>query len=144
MAMITCKSVDELDVAATRLLVDNSGKRLFAIYGRMGAGKTTLIKALCNQLETIDLVNSPTFAIVNEYRTERDESLYHFDFYRIKNETEAFHIGLEEYLYSGDYCFIEWPEKIERLLPDEVITVTITVNENDKSRMIEWKKGKDN
>ncbi|MCF8301697.1 MAG: tRNA (adenosine(37)-N6)-threonylcarbamoyltransferase complex ATPase subunit type 1 TsaE [Bacteroidales bacterium] len=142
--MHRCHSVEELDKAATHLLEDNPGKRVFAIYGNMGAGKTTLIKALCRYLQAVDVINSPTFAIVNEYKTQADDSLFHFDFYRIKNEKEALSIGFDEYIYSGAYCFMEWPEKIEALLPEDTVIVKIEVDERDYSRLISWEQGLDN
>ncbi len=109
---------------------------IFAFYGKMGAGKTTFIKAICEELGAVDYVTSPTFAIINEYTCKSDNIIYHFDFYRIKNLEEAFDLGYEDYFYSNRYCFIEWPEMVETLLPEETIKVEITVEE-DGSRMIE-------
>src|SRR5512137_625039 len=104
--------------AAVRELLKLSGQsRLFAFYGPMGSGKTTIIKAICESLGAVDLVSSPSFTIVNEYRTSDGESLYHIDFYRIKKQDEVFDSGIEEYLSAGSYCFMEWPEVIEELLP---------------------------
>lgn len=99
--------------------------RCFAFYGKMGAGKTTFVKALCEQLGVEDAVTSPTFAIVNEYEAANSCPIYHFDFYRIKKLSEAYDIGCDEYFYSGHPCFIEWPELIEELLPEETINVSI-------------------
>jgi len=99
--------------------------RIFAFYGAMGAGKTTFIKALCKELGSADYVTSPSFALINEYSTNDGSVIYHFDFYRIKKLEEAFDLGYEDYIYSGNYCFIEWPEMIESLLPEGVIKVRI-------------------
>ena len=128
-------TLDEIrDVA--RQFVDAMGEnRIFAFYGGMGAGKTTFIKAVCEELGVEDVVNSPTFAIVNEYLDGEGNPVYHFDFYRIKSEREVFDIGFDEYLDSGNLCFIEWPELVEKFLPDETIRVSIT-EENDGIRTI--------
>ena len=104
-------------------------RKVFAFYGKMGAGKTTFIKAICEALGVEDVVTSPTFAIVNEYKAPSG-SVYHFDFYRIKNLREAYDIGCEEYFYSGQPCFIEWPELIEELLPEDAVRVNIEVHDN--------------
>jgi len=112
-------SLDEIDLVAKEL-IDACGKnKKLYFYGPMGAGKTTLIKALCKQLEVQDTISSPTFSIVNEYLSQNGNPIYHFDFYRIKNIQEAFDLGYEEYLYDTNYCFVEWPEKIESLIPNE-------------------------
>ena len=132
------------EVAATDILDKCGDRRVFAFNGKMGAGKTTFIKCLCEAMGTEDIVNSPTFAIVNVYEVNANllpdelkvESLkfkgevYHFDCYRIKDIREALDMGTEEYLYSGNYCFIEWAEMIEPLLPDDLVTVNIEVLEN--------------
>ena len=118
------------EVAATDILDKCDDRRVFAFNGTMGAGKTTFIKQLCEAMGTEDIVNSPTFAIVNVYEVERKEEVYHFDCYRIKDIREAMDMGTEEYLYSGNYCFIEWAEMIEPLLPDDLVTVDIEVLEN--------------
>ena len=129
------------EVAATDILEKCGDRRVFAFNGNMGAGKTTFIKCLCEAMGTEDVVNSPTFAIVNVYEVEamrrKDEKargerqeVYHFDCYRIKDLREAMDMGTEEYLYSGNYCFIEWAEMIEPLLPDDLVTVEIEVLEN--------------
>jgi tRNA threonylcarbamoyladenosine biosynthesis protein TsaE len=132
---IIVKSEADLLPAAGQLIAANPSGRVFAFYGHMGAGKTTFIKALCQVLGVKDIVQSPTFSIINEYKTEVGESIYHFDFYRIKNTAEVFDIGYEDYLYSGCYCFMEWPELIEALLPHDTIQVRIS-GEND--RLIEF------
>ena len=106
------------------------------ISGFLGAGKTTFIKAICEELGVEDVINSPTFAIVNEYRSATGELIYHFDFYRINDIREAYDFGYEEYFFSGDLCLVEWPEKIEQLLPENVMTVRITVD-SDTARTFE-------
>jgi tRNA threonylcarbamoyladenosine biosynthesis protein TsaE len=122
---------------AARQLLDAFGsRRVFAFYGSMGAGKTTFIKAICRELGSLDNVTSPTFAIINEYTTSSDLLIYHFDFYRIKNLQEAYDLGYEDYFYSGHYCFIEWPEKIEELLPAEIVKVDIRAG-IDEQRLVE-------
>ena len=108
---------------------------IFAFYGKMGSGKTTFIKSLCEELGVEDTINSPTFAIVNEYEDREANTIFHFDFYRIKSLTEVYNMGYEEYFYSNAYCFIEWPELIEELLPEEHIRVDIS-EESDGSRTI--------
>lgn len=124
-------SVEELPAVARKLLETFPDDRFFAFYGKMGAGKTTLIKELCKALGVEDNVCSPTFAIVNEYsRTQHaDEPVYHFDFYRLKSVAEAYDIGYEEYFYSGCYCFTEWTEKVEELLPERYVRVEIEEQE---------------
>ncbi len=127
-------------VPATAMLGVYPEKRVYAFFGQMGAGKTTFIKQLCEEMGVTDVVNSPTFAIVNVYETDTqgafaDTGIYHFDCYRLKNIREALDLGAEEYLYSGNYCFIEWPEMIEALLPDDTVRVEIKVN-TDGSRTL--------
>ena len=124
---------------AARSFVDAMGQaRVFAFYGSMGAGKTTFIKAVCQELGVSDVITSPTFAIVNEYQSDTTGSLiYHFDFYRIEHLEEALDIGLFDYLDSGCLCIMEWPENIEALLPDDTLKVYIRVND-DLSRTISW------
>jgi len=123
-----------------RLLLNNfQNDRIFAFYGAMGAGKTTFIKAICHELGSNDYVTSPTFALINEYSTTEGSVIYHFDFYRIKKLEEAFDLGYEDYIYSGNYCFIEWPEMIEQLLPEGIVEVRI--KEGDKGvRLVEAQK----
>ncbi|HTD99303.1 MAG TPA: tRNA (adenosine(37)-N6)-threonylcarbamoyltransferase complex ATPase subunit type 1 TsaE [Mucilaginibacter sp.] len=126
------KSIDELKVAAEKLVAFGGSTKIFLFYGDMGAGKTTFIKSLCESLGTHDNITSPTFSIVNEY-AGAGSKIYHFDFYRLKNETEALDMGYEEYFYSGHYCFIEWPEKIAGLLPVHYIRIDIQVlNSNER------------
>src|ERR1700710_1617150 len=110
------KNLADLDTTASQIIAFADTQNIFLFYGDMGAGKTTLIRSLCKQLGTVDNVASPTFSIVNEYKAP-NKNIYHFDFYRLKTQTEALDMGFEEYLYSGNYCFIEWPEKIPDLLP---------------------------
>ena len=130
-------SLEEIDAVAKEFISATRGHDLFAFYGQMGAGKTTFTVALCKAWGVEDVVNSPTFAIVNEYCCADGETLYHFDFYRIKNIVEAMDIGVEDYFYSGSRCIMEWPENIEELLPDEVLRVYIEVNP-DLSRTVVW------
>ncbi len=110
------------------------GSRVFALYGAMGAGKTTFIKAVCRVLGVVDIVQSPTFSIINEYKTVTGDPVFHFDFYRIRKTEEVFDIGYEDYLYSGSYCFIEWPEMIENLLPEGTVRIRIS---GEQERYIE-------
>lgn len=125
------------EVSALELLKAAEPHRVFAFDGQMGAGKTTFIKKLCEEMGTIDVVNSPTFAIVNVYDVEQPYKgeVYHFDCYRLKDIREAMDFGAEEYLYSGNYCFIEWPEKIETLLPEDSVWVKIEPMENGDRRL---------
>ncbi|MEN0052941.1 MAG: tRNA (adenosine(37)-N6)-threonylcarbamoyltransferase complex ATPase subunit type 1 TsaE [Mucilaginibacter sp.] len=133
--LITIQSLAELPAAAEAIIAHASNNRIFLFYGDMGAGKTTLIKSLCSALGTSDTVTSPTFAIVNEYQMVNDK-IYHFDFYRLKNQTEALDMGYEEYFYAGAWCFIEWPEKIPDLLPLNYTRVSIAALA-DGSRQID-------
>ena len=135
MFSIKIKTLKDLEKSAAELINQFPGSRVFAFYGKMGAGKTTFIQALCKVLGSNDNVTSPTFALINEYQTPINGSIFHFDFYRIKNLEEAFDLGYEDYLYSGSYCFIEWPEKIESILPENLVEVKIEIAE-DESRMI--------
>jgi tRNA threonylcarbamoyladenosine biosynthesis protein TsaE len=124
------KNIDDLDLISEKL-IDQFKHKVVLFYGEMGNGKTTLIKQLCKKLGVSESTSSPTFSIVNEYKTDKNNTIYHFDFYRIKNESEVLDFGYEEYLYSGNYCFIEWPEKIPNMLPDDVVKVTINKDENN-------------
>ena len=132
---ITLKSIDKIDEAAREFIEGMGDNTIFAFYGKMGAGKTTFIKAICEALGVQDVINSPTFAIVNEYMAGNGEPIYHFDFYRIKKEQEVLGIGYEDYIYSDCLCFMEWPELIEDLLPEDAVKVTIEEQE-DGSRII--------
>jgi len=133
---LTCRSLDELGKVAEKIVSYAGDQKVWLFDGEMGAGKTTLIKSICDFFEVEDTVNSPTFSIVNEYQNPSQEVFYHFDFYRIKDEGEAMEIGAEEYFYSGHLCFIEWPSKIENLLPEEVLKIDISVIGKDQ-RLIE-------
>jgi tRNA threonylcarbamoyladenosine biosynthesis protein TsaE len=133
---ILIKNKRYLPSAARKLLEHAGESRIFAFYGSLGAGKTTIIKAVCELLGASGIASSPSFTLVNEYRTQTGESLYHIDFYRIKNISEVFDIGIEEYLYSGSYCFLEWPELAEEVLPEETIRLRIFVGKNEE-RIIE-------
>lgn len=128
-------TLDNISTAAKEFLDTIGDARVIAFYGSMGAGKTTFIKALCEQLGVNDVITSPTFAIVNEYTAGNGEPVYHFDFYRIKKIDEVYDMGYEDYFYSGNLCLIEWPELIEDLLPEDALRVTIAQNP-DNSRTI--------
>jgi len=136
MLRIVIKHKKYLPVAARRILEYTSGKKLLAFYGSMGAGKTTIIKAVCKILGAEDIVTSPTFTLVNEYRTTTGDVLYHIDFYRINKKEEALDLGIEEYFNSGSYCLMEWPELIGEILPPETIIIKITVD-NKEHRILE-------
>ncbi|MBR5850756.1 MAG: tRNA (adenosine(37)-N6)-threonylcarbamoyltransferase complex ATPase subunit type 1 TsaE [Alistipes sp.] len=127
MKKIHIDSEEQLKEVAEALIEALDGRTVVALRGEMGAGKTTLVRAVAEYLGVEDQVTSPTFALVNQYEGANGERLFHFDFYRIDDEREAFDLGYEEYFYSGDLCLVEWPEKIERLMPEEVVEVRITV-----------------
>ena len=129
-------SVEQLSEVSDYLMSMREETDVIAFYGSMGAGKTTLIKNLCHRMGVTDEVNSPTFAIVNEYVTEEGEPVYHFDFYRIKKLEEAYDIGYENYFYSGNLCLIEWPEMIESLMPEKYLRVEIRLGATDDERNI--------
>ncbi len=122
-------SLDSIDQVAQQFVAAMGNRRIFAFYGEMGAGKTTFIKAICEALGVVDMVNSPTFSIVNDYATDKGTHIYHFDFYRLKSSHEALDFGIEEYFASGAICFMEWPEMIETLLPDDTTKVRIALDE---------------
>ena len=134
---IIIKNTEDLDRAAGEFLKEIGDHKLIAFYAPMGAGKTTFTTALCKRLGVKDPVCSPTFTIINEYLAANGESIYHFDFYRITKNEEAIDIGLDDYLYSGNLCLMEWPENIENLLPEETLKVRIQVNP-DQSRRLFW------
>jgi tRNA threonylcarbamoyladenosine biosynthesis protein TsaE len=127
-------SLEEISDIADLILKEVSDKVLL-FYGEMGVGKTTLIKEIVKQLGVDDVVTSPTFSLVNEYQSRKGETIYHFDFYRIKNEEEAMDIGVDDYFYSNSYCLIEWPEKIKNLVPLNAVEIHLSINEN-KTRSI--------
>jgi tRNA threonylcarbamoyladenosine biosynthesis protein TsaE len=131
----SASSVADLSGISKQLISDFSVNRVILFYGEMGVGKTTLIKALCKELGVEEATNSPTFSIVNEYLTTLEKSIYHFDFYRIEDEDEVFDMGYEDYFYSNNYCFIEWPEKIRNLLPKNAVKVILELDE-DNNRLI--------
>lgn len=132
---IKIESLDKINDAAKAFIKIMGDHTIFAFRGEMGAGKTTFIKAVCEALGVDEVINSPTFAIVNEYGSANGELIYHFDFYRINSVEEAYDFGYEDYFYSGSLCFIEWPERIESLLPNNTINVHISVN-SDNSRIV--------
>lgn len=134
---IRIENLSSLQSAAEEFIKQIGERRIFAFYGKMGAGKTTFISAVCEALGVRDVINSPTFAIVNEYLSGSGELIYHFDFYRIKNIGEALDIGYYDYIDSGCLCFMEWPELIESLLPDDTVKVCIE-EEADGSRLIKF------
>lgn len=135
---LTIKSIETIRETAHDFITAIKGKgSCLAFYAPMGAGKTTFIKALCEELGVEDVITSPTFAIINEYTDGAGEPIYHFDFYRIKKLEEVYDMGCDDYFYSGSYCFMEWPELIEEALPDDVLRITITP-QDDGSRIIEF------
>ena len=115
-------SLSEVDEIA-KFIISNTTNKVLLFFGEMGVGKTTLIKEICKSLHSDDVISSPTFSLVNEYRTQDDDPIYHFDFYRIESEEEALDIGVEDYFYSGDWCLIEWPNNIENLLPLDAVEI---------------------
>ena len=129
-------NIEELSQVSDLLISLRDKSNIIAFYGNMGAGKTTLIKNLCAKLGVQDEVNSPTFALVNEYQTDTFDSVFHFDFYRIKSLEEVFDIGYEDYFYGGNLCLLEWPELIDPLMPEHFIKVEITLGDTDTSRKI--------
>ncbi|MBR1631948.1 MAG: tRNA (adenosine(37)-N6)-threonylcarbamoyltransferase complex ATPase subunit type 1 TsaE [Paludibacteraceae bacterium] len=133
---IQIPTTEALASAADQFISRIGDRRVFAFNGQMGAGKTTLIKAVCERLGVTDTVNSPTFAIVNVYASPRCGEIYHFDCYRLRNTAEAIDFGAEDYLYSGRLCFIEWPDRIAPLLPDDTVNVSISVDQQTGCRTI--------
>lgn len=138
MIELILESPEKLNHTAKEFLKILGDKKIVAFFGEMGAGKTTFIKAICKELNVLDGVSSPTFALVYEYRTNNTALIYHFDFYRINKASELFDLGYEDYFYSGNYCFIEWPEKAGHLIPSDALKVHITVlDDNKRSLKIE-------
>jgi len=128
---LTLENIDDVANQFLDYIKQNMSEiNCLAFYGKMGSGKTTFIKSLCKQLGVDETVTSPTFAIINEYKTSKDTEIYHFDFYRIEKIEEAYDFGYEDYFYSSNYCFIEWPELIEEILPEKFIKITIREMEN--------------
>ena len=139
MKQLTIDSLHELDLVADTLLASLDGRSVVALFAPMGAGKTTLISALMRRLGSEDVVTSPTFALVNQYYTAERKAVYHFDFYRINSLAEAFDMGYEEYFYSGDLCLVEWPERVEELLPEDTMVVKIDIlGENTRRFTIDY------
>ena len=138
MMKLTIRSLDTIRETAHEFVANMGQASVFAFYGKMGAGKTTFVKAICEELGVEDVITSPTFAIVNEYQsTKTGGTIYHFDFYRIKKLDEVYDMGYEDYFYSGAPCFLEWPELIEEILPNDAVKVTITEQE-DGTRIVEF------
>ena len=127
---IEIKGLHEYEAAAQKFISLMGDKKIFAFYGKMGAGKTTFVKSLCKAMGVDDTVNSPTFAIVNEYADSEGSAIYHFDFYRIKSVAELYNLGYEDYFYSDAVCFVEWPQLAEEILPEETVKVTIEEKED--------------
>jgi len=123
--VVEIQTLEDLPKAAAHIIDASKEKKVWLFEGEMGAGKTTLIKAICKELGVEDVISSPTFSIVNQYEANKGAAIYHFDFYRLKNEEEAMDIGVEEYLYSGDYCLIEWPSVVPGILPDDCFKIEI-------------------
>lgn len=136
MDVISIKSTKELKAAAGQFVNLIGDRKIFAFYGGMGAGKTTFIKAICEELGVDENITSPTFALVNEYNANGGKLIYHFDCYRLKDVREAYDFGAEEYFYSGNLCFVEWPEIIEQLLPDDAVEVKISVLPDESREVI--------
>ena len=128
--VIEIKGLHDYEAAAQKFISLMNNKKIFAFYGKMGVGKTTFVKSLCEAMGVDDTVNSPTFAIVNEYADREERPIYHFDFYRIKSVAELYNLGYEDYFYSDATCFIEWPQLAEEILPEETVKVTIEENED--------------
>jgi tRNA threonylcarbamoyladenosine biosynthesis protein TsaE len=129
---ITVNGLADLNTAAKKIIEAIGSRKIVAFYGQMGSGKTTLIKHICQELNVTDVVNSPTFSLVNEYQLPNGEPIYHFDFYRISKIEEAFDFGYEEYFFSEYLCLIEWPEIIENLIPSDAARLSIRVLDNGK------------
>jgi len=132
---IVVNCISELKEVALTLIQYKKDKNIICFYGEMGIGKTTFIKEICKNLLVEDTVSSPTFSIVNQYKAKENKIIYHFDFYRLETEEEVYDMGYEEYFFNGDLCLIEWPEKIERLIPEEIVKVILT--KNKEQRIIE-------
>lgn len=129
---IVIKNKEGIPAAVHKLLKQTGNNRILAFYGSMGAGKTTIIKEICKAIGAVDIATSPTFTLVNEYKTINEESIYHIDFYRIKKREEVFDFGIEEYFSSGTWCLMEWPELIEDILPQITVRISLMVGENQE------------
>lgn len=129
-------NLSDIDTIAKKFVENMGNRKVFAFYGEMGAGKTTFIKAICGALGVTEIITSPTFAIVNEYEKKEGEPIFHFDFYRIKDIDEAYDFGYEDYFYSGNICFIEWPQLVEPLLPENVVKVQIVIEDNEQRTIL--------
>ena len=127
-----CEKLDDLEDISKSMFSQYPSNKKWVFFGEMGVGKTTLIKYLCKSLDVIDVVRSPTFSIVNEYISKNNETVYHFDFYRLEDESEAFDLGYESYFFSNHFCFIEWPSKIKNIIPDDFLKVEITVEQEKR------------
>ncbi len=123
--------LEELSKVVDGILTNYTNERIFCFYGNLGAGKTTLIKEICEHLQVVDVIASPTYPIINEYKTNDNKVVYHIDLYRLKSLDEAINIGIEDYLYANNYCFIEWPDNFESILPDKHIKIKMTKLEDD-------------
>lgn len=130
-------NLEQINQTAKQFLQLTAGSRIFAFNGDMGAGKTTFIHALCEELGVTDAVSSPTYSIINQYRSAGGETIYHMDLYRLKDEDEALNAGVEDSLYSGYYCFVEWPERAPGIFPTRTLPVKLSIGENN-TRKIEW------
>ena len=130
-------TLEQIQEAAVKFLADTAGYKVFAFNGEMGAGKTTFIHALCEAMKVKDTITSPTFSIINQYNTDDNRTVYHMDLYRIKDENEAIHAGIEDCLYSGDICFVEWPEKAPGIFPDGTLYISIT-SVDDYTRKLKY------
>jgi tRNA threonylcarbamoyladenosine biosynthesis protein TsaE len=129
--------LNQINEIATRFLTEHANNKVFAFHGEMGAGKTTFIHALCEAMDVTDVISSPTFSIINQYKTKNGQTIYHMDLYRIKDENEAINAGIEDCLYSGNICLVEWPEKIPGIFPDETTHITIT-SVDDNTRKLKY------
>ena len=129
---IVVNCISELNEISQSIINQIGDKNIICFYGEMGVGKTTLIKLICEKLGVKDNVSSPTFSVVNEYILSDDQSVFHFDFYRIEKEEEAFDMGYEDYFYNGDLCFIEWPEKVKSIIPEDIMRIDLTKNKDQR------------
>ena len=129
---LIARDVSDLTMVSRQIIDFAGGYKVWLFKGDLGAGKTTLIKYICDELEVVDSVSSPTFSLINEYQTERGDTVYHFDYYRVENEKEAENLGSEEYFYSGELCLIEWPEKIPNLIPEQYLEISINFISNKR------------